>query len=199
MYAGAQSGICQLWKRSRGRTLRTRTTAISLTSRLVRGVSDSRANVSLLFDTLTRLPSFFSTLTIHSTFTRHFSTERSNRWIGTTVLAKESYLETLSFFVLSSRGNYCFEDEHHLPRETGSAIAGRQVAAIEERRNVEEVSIPARLLLNCFAPLRLFRFAPLSVGERGPIVILRACSFAPLCIVAVTAGRRLFVKGNLAR
>lgn len=98
--------------------------------------------------------------------TRHFSTERSDRWIGTIVLAKESYLETHRSLFSLHEEIYRFEDEHHLPREAGSAIAGRQVAAIEERRNVEEVSIPARLLLNCFALLRSFRFAPLSVSRR---------------------------------
>lgn len=90
----------------------------------------------------------------------------------------------------SSRRDRRFEDEHHLPREAGSGIAGRQVAAIEGRRNVEEASIPARLLLNCLALVAIVWFRT-SLSARGPIVILRACSFASLCIVAVTADRRL--------
>lgn len=64
------------------------------------------------------------------------------------------------------------------------------MAAIEGRRNVEEASIPARLLLNCLALFAIVWFRT-SLSARGPIVILRAYSFASLCIVAVTADRRL--------
>lgn len=70
-------------------------------------------------------------------------------------------------------------DEPLLPREAGSAVAGRQVAAACEKRDLQEVPVPARFLLRRAIPPVLT--AGLCAHRRcgAPLV------FASLCIVAV--------------
>lgn len=199
MYAGARSGICQLWKRSRGRTLRMCVTTISLTSRLARGIPDSRTSLVSLTDTpIQPLISFFLPDNSLHFLTRHFSTEPIGPLDRYQVLpAKE---RRIVLFVLSS----LFARRSPFRGWASSSSWGwlcNRWGPSGDRREEEcwgSVDTSAVIIELFRSRSRSFRFAPLSLSARGPIVILRACSLASLCIV-VGHGRPLFVKGNLAR
>lgn len=75
-------------------------------------------------------------------------------------------------------------DEPLLPREAGSAVAGRQVAAACEKRDLQEVPVPARFLLKRAIP------PVLTLPDCVLIVVAAPLSYSPHC-ASLRSGRLL--------
>lgn len=76
-------------------------------------------------------------------------------------------------------------DEPLLPREVGSAVVGRQVATACEKRDLQEVPVPARFLLKRAIP------PVLTAGLCAlPIVVAAPLSYSPHC-ASLRSGRLL--------
>lgn len=75
-------------------------------------------------------------------------------------------------------------DEPLLHREAGSAVAGRQVAAACEKRDLQEVPVPARFLLKRAIP------PVLTVPDCVLIVVAAPLSYSPHC-ASLRSGRLL--------
>lgn len=96
-----------------------------------------------------------------------------------------SHLSQLSKKISSRLRRRSFgRDEPLLHREAGSAVAGRQVAAAREKRDLQEVPVPARFLLKrAIPPCPLWPDCVL-------IVVAAPLSYSPHC-ASLRSGRLL--------